>query len=81
MFQNYSFRYKLWVDEVSQLFGGLDICSVEAIVGKDGKEIIYEANDSSMTLLGETQEEDRRLIAELALHKMNHILGVRQALK
>ncbi|GFR67811.1 synapsin [Elysia marginata] len=30
----------------------------------------YQVNGSSMTLLGETQEEDRRLIAELVLAKM-----------
>jgi hypothetical protein len=65
--------YKLWVDHVSQLFGGLDICSVDALVGKDGRETIYEVNDCTMLLLGESQEEDRRLIAELALVRLSQI--------
>ena len=33
--------------------------------------IPIQVNDSSMALLGETQEEDRRLIAEMVLQKMH----------
>ncbi|XP_060603309.1 synapsin-like isoform X2 [Ruditapes philippinarum] len=67
-------RYKLWVDECSKIFGGLDVLVVEAIQGKDGKEYIIGVNDSAMTLLGETQEEDRKLISELTLSKMQATL-------
>lgn len=63
-------RYKLWVDEVSELFGGLEICALEIIVGKDGKEHIIEVNDSALTLMGDSQEEDRRHIADLVTHRM-----------
>ena len=63
-------RYRGWVSAVSQLFGGLDICALEAVVGKDGKEHIIEVNDSALTLMGDSQEEDRRHIAELVCAKM-----------
>ena len=35
-------RYRLWIDEVSQLFGGLDICAIEIVQSKDGKEFIVQ---------------------------------------
>ena len=71
--------------QVSEMFGGLDICSLEAVVGKDGEEVrkatavttlslsvqvIIEVNDCALNLMGESQEEDRRQIAEMVLKKM-----------
>ncbi|XP_045475626.1 synapsin-like [Harmonia axyridis] len=66
-------RYKMWIDEVSDLFGGLDICALEVVVGKDGREFIIEVNDSALTLLGDSQEEDRRHIADLVTSRMQAI--------
>eukprot|EP00095_Tigriopus_kingsejongensis_P006849 maker-scaffold176_size284796-snap-gene-0.12 protein:Tk06849 transcript:maker-scaffold176_size284796-snap-gene-0.12-mRNA-1 annotation:"synapsin-like isoform x1" len=65
-----SAQYKAWIDALSEMFGGLDICSLEAMVAKDGKEFIIEVNDSATTLLGESQEEDRKNIAELVIKAM-----------
>jgi glutathione synthase/RimK-type ligase-like ATP-grasp enzyme len=63
-------RHKAWIDEVSELFGGLDICALEIVVGKDGREYIIELNDSALTLMGDTQDEDKRLIADIVVQRM-----------
>ncbi|CAF1020720.1 unnamed protein product [Adineta steineri] len=63
-------RYRLWIDEVSQIFGGLDICAVEIVQSNDGKEFIIDVNDCTMQLVGETYEEDYQSIAKLIIHKM-----------
>lgn len=63
-------KHKGWIDQVSQMFGGLAMCSLEAVVAKDGKEYIIEVNDCAMGLLGESQEEDRRNIAEVVIKEM-----------
>jgi hypothetical protein len=41
--------------QVFQMFGGLALCSLEAVVAKDGKKYIIEVNECAMGLLGESQ--------------------------
>ena len=52
------------------MFGGLTLCSLEAIVDTAGKEYIIEVNDCAMGLLGEGQDEDRKVIADLVINEM-----------
>nr|XP_012550733.1 synapsin [Bombyx mori] len=66
-------RYKMWIDEVSEIFGGLEVCALELVVGKDGREHIIELNDSATSFMGDSQEEDRRNLAELVLQRMQAV--------
>uniref|UniRef100_A0A182XKG3 Synapsin ATP-binding domain-containing protein n=1 Tax=Anopheles quadriannulatus TaxID=34691 RepID=A0A182XKG3_ANOQN len=66
-------KYKTWVDEVSELFGGMEVCGVAVIVSKEGKEFIISAADSTFPLMGDTQEEDRRQIADLVVGRMQNV--------
>lgn len=59
-----SFRQKQWLATISDAFGGMEILGIDILVAKDGREIIHDVNDA-VTLLGDTQEDDRRTIADL----------------
>jgi len=63
-------RYKFWLDAVAELFGGLDILSLEVVVSKDGIEQIIGVNDSALSLLGNQQEEDRKHIFDLIMERL-----------
>ncbi|XP_058056541.1 synapsin [Anopheles bellator] len=66
-------KYKTWVDEVCELFGGMEVCGVAVIVSKEGKEFIISAADSTFPLMGDSQEEDRRQIADLVVGRMQNV--------
>ncbi|KAL0478007.1 synapsin [Acrasis kona] len=66
-------KYKLWADECSKLFGGLDILAVDALHGKDGKDYIIELNDTAIGLTPGYWELQTKLIVDIAIERMNDI--------
>ncbi|KAH8307688.1 hypothetical protein KR044_009503, partial [Drosophila immigrans] len=66
-------KYKTWVDEISELFGGMEVCGLSVVVGKDSREYIISACDSTFALIGDSQEEDRRQIADLVTGRMQNV--------
>lgn len=46
------------------------MCGLSIAVGKDGREHILGASDSTLQLMGDSQEDDRRQIADLVSTKM-----------
>lgn len=51
----------------------MEVCGLSIVVSKDGKEYILGATDSTLPLMGETQEDDRRYIADLVVTRMQVI--------
>jgi glutathione synthase/RimK-type ligase-like ATP-grasp enzyme len=68
-------RWRAWADASAEMFGGLDILTVDAIVEEGtGKEFILEVNGTSSGLHPERAAEDNAYIAELLLERMNSAL-------
>uniref|UniRef100_A0A0N5AF13 ATP-grasp domain-containing protein n=1 Tax=Syphacia muris TaxID=451379 RepID=A0A0N5AF13_9BILA len=70
-------RHKQLIQLISDIFGGMDIVGIDILVAKDGREIVHDVNDV-LNLLGDTQEEDRRAIADLIQAKILHIMTQQQ---
>uniref|UniRef100_A0A1A9WLT1 Synapsin ATP-binding domain-containing protein n=1 Tax=Glossina brevipalpis TaxID=37001 RepID=A0A1A9WLT1_9MUSC len=66
-------KYKSWVDEVSEMFGGMEVCGLSLVIARDGREHIIKASDSTFALMGDTQEDDRRQIADLVTSRMQNV--------
>ena len=67
--------YKRWADAAGSMYGGLDICTVDAIHAKDtGEETILEVNGTSSGFLPECKAEDNGHIRELVLSRMESCL-------
>eukprot|EP01129_Flabellula_baltica_P015442 TRINITY_DN7875_c0_g1_i2.p1 TRINITY_DN7875_c0_g1~~TRINITY_DN7875_c0_g1_i2.p1 ORF type:complete len:225 (-),score=51.25 TRINITY_DN7875_c0_g1_i2:22-696(-) len=66
-------QFKMWADECSNLFGGLDMLGIDVLHTEDGRDIIIEVNDCGTGLVYEYQDEDLQHIKELVLNKMNEV--------
>ena len=64
-------QYKLWADEASQLFGGMDILSVDAVHTVEGEEYILEVNGSSSGFMPDVAPEDNAHVREVVLQRMS----------
>merc|ERR1719330_1739482 len=68
-------RWRLWADAAAEMFGGLDILTVDAIVEEEtGKEFIMEVNGTSSGLHPDRAAEDNLHIRDLVLERMNTVL-------
>jgi len=59
------------MDEVSKMFNGLDMFTLDVMKLKDGSEMIIELNDSSMGLLYEFEQEDNAHIVNLVMKRID----------
>jgi len=62
--------YKLWAEECSKIFGGLDILSIDCLVDEQGTHTILEVNDTATGLNPYHVEEDTMHIRDLVLQRM-----------
>lgn len=67
-------RYRFWIEEASKMFGGLDICTVDAIHdASSGEELIMEVNGTSSGFCPLTDAEDNDHLKEVVVQKFNSL--------
>eukprot|EP01080_Neovahlkampfia_damariscottae_P007795 gene7795-12269_t len=64
-------EFKLWADECTKIFGGLDWFAIDVAHGKDGKDYILELNGSAIGLA--YWKEDTIKIRDLCLKRMDSL--------
>lgn len=68
-------QYKLWADECSKCFGGLDIVTVDAIHSSvDDSEHILEMNGTSSGFMPDCADEDNGHVADVVVAKMEALV-------
>ena len=64
---------KEWIINASKIFNGLDICALDVLKLKNGKEVILELNGTACGLMADHQIEDSKIIRDLVIDKMSNI--------
>jgi hypothetical protein len=63
--------YRRWADACAEVFGGLELLAVDALIDTDGNHVIIELNGTAIGVLTETWTEVSREVVRLAIDKMN----------
>jgi hypothetical protein len=64
-------EFKMWADECSKLFGGLDIIGLDFVHDRaTGKYIILELNDTAIGLVHKYAEEDMKYMRDVVIMRM-----------
>jgi len=64
-------KYELWVDEVRQIFGGMDMFGIDVLHNSEGEDFILEVNDYAMGFDSDYEAEDKKWVRELVVQRMN----------
>ncbi len=64
--------YKLWVDECSKLFGGMDILALDVLHTASGEDVIIELNDCQIGFVKRHEQEDMMNVTRLVIEKLLH---------
>eukprot|EP01119_Soliformovum_irregulare_P022977 TRINITY_DN7953_c0_g1_i2.p2 TRINITY_DN7953_c0_g1~~TRINITY_DN7953_c0_g1_i2.p2 ORF type:complete len:167 (-),score=47.89 TRINITY_DN7953_c0_g1_i2:11-511(-) len=62
--------FQFWIDQTSQLFGGMDIMTVDAIHCTDGTDVILEINDTASGFAPTNEKEDMGFVRDLVLERL-----------
>eukprot|EP01119_Soliformovum_irregulare_P022207 TRINITY_DN7550_c0_g2_i3.p1 TRINITY_DN7550_c0_g2~~TRINITY_DN7550_c0_g2_i3.p1 ORF type:complete len:129 (+),score=52.42 TRINITY_DN7550_c0_g2_i3:150-536(+) len=69
-------QYKLWIDECSQLYGGLDICALDLLHStEENKDYILELNDTAIGLVHKYEHEDMMFMRDIVMMRLEEHYG------
>merc|ERR1719317_1828729 len=67
-------QFLSWIKEVEKIFGGLDICGLDAVHdSKTGRYHILELNGTAIGLVGRHEQEDMGHMRDLVIAKISSI--------